>query len=173
MLFILFQLGSDRYALPARDVAEVLPLVSMKALPGAPAGVAGLVNYRGTAVPAIDLTALTLGRPAARRVSTRLLMLKYPHPRGGERLLGVIAERATEMIAKEPGDFHPTGIASEATRYLGPVAHDPRGLIQRVDVHALLTDGLRAALFPESGSDFQPLSAQTQRRQAAATGTAS
>jgi chemotaxis-related protein WspB len=150
MLFILFQLGSDRYALPARDVAEVLPMVAVKVLPGAPAGVAGLIDYRGTAVPAIDLSALALGRPAARRVSTRLLMVRYPHPRGGERLLGVIAERATETMVKEPGDFKPTGVTSEATRYLGPVAHDARGLIQRVDVQALLTDELRVALFPEN-----------------------
>ena len=28
MLFLLFQLDADRYALPARDVQEVLPLVS-------------------------------------------------------------------------------------------------------------------------------------------------
>ncbi len=67
MLFILFQLGSDRYALPAGQVAEVLPLVALKALLGAPAGVAGLIDYRGTAVPVIDLSALALGRPAALR----------------------------------------------------------------------------------------------------------
>lgn len=149
MLFILFQLGSDRYALPAREVAEVLPLVAVKALPGAPAGVAGLIDYRGAAVPAIDLSALALGRAAARRVSTRVLMVRYTPPRGGERLLAVIAEHATETLRKAPGDFKPTGVTSDATRYLGPVASDARGLIQRVEVSALLTDALRAALYPE------------------------
>ena len=175
MLFILFQLGSDRYALPARDVAEVLPLISVKAFPGAPAGVAGLVDYRGTAVPVIDLSLLALGRPAARRVSTRLLMVRYPLPRGGERLLGVIAERATEMIAKEPADFHPTGVTGETTRFLGSIAHDPRGMIQRVDVPALLTDRLRAALFAESdgGLPSRPAAAQPPRHGAAVIRSAS
>ncbi len=148
MLFLLFQLGSDRYALPAGEVAEVLPLVALKGLPGAPTGVAGLIDYRGTAVPVVDLCALALGRPAAHRVSTRVLMVKYPHARGDVRLLGVIAERATETIARAPADFQPTGVASEKTRYLGPVAHDARGLIQRVEIGALLTAELRAALFP-------------------------
>jgi len=148
MLFILFQLGADRYALPAREVAEVLPLVALKEIPGTPRGVAGLIDYRGHAVPVIDLSALALGHRAALRVSTRVLMVKYPLPRGGgTRLLGLIAERATETIAKQPADFQPTGVASEATRYLGPVAHDTRGLIQRIEVDALLTDELRAALF--------------------------
>jgi len=149
MLFVLLQIGSDRYALPACDVVEVLPMMTLKSLPGAPAGVAGLVDYRGAAVPVIDLSALALGRPAARRVSTRLLMVKYPHPVVGERRLGVIAERATEMITRAPDDFRPTNVSSKATRYLGPVTHDARGLIQRVDVQALLTDELCAALFPE------------------------
>ena len=155
MLFLLFQLDADRYALPARDVTEVLPLLSVKTLPGAPAGVVGLINYRGLAVPALDLALLALGRPAARRVSTRILVVNYPHPDGRERLLGVIVERATEMIAKEPGEFRPIGIASPAARYLGPVAQDPRGMIQRVDVGALLTDELRAALYPD-GADLPP-----------------
>jgi chemotaxis-related protein WspB len=157
MLFILFHLGSERYALPAREVVEVLPLISVKTVPGAPAGVVGLVDYRGTAVPAIDLCQLALSRPAARRVSTRLLIAKYPHPRQGERLLGVIVEHATETITKEPNDFQPTGIATAATGFLGPITRDPHGLIQLVRVDALLTDVLRAALFPATDGDSRPL----------------
>ena len=153
MLFILFQLDSDYYALSALDVEEVLPLLAVKAIPGAPVGVAGLIDYRGTPVPVIDLSALVLGRPAARRVSTRLLLVKYPLPRGGERLLGVVVERATETIAKAPSDFQTTGIAGSTVRFLGPVSRDARGLIQRIEVPALLTDGLRAALYPETGDD--------------------
>jgi chemotaxis-related protein WspB len=169
MLFILFQLGSDRYALPARDVAEVLPLISVKVLPGAPTGVAGLVDYRGAAVPTIDLSALAFGRPSARRVSTRLLMVRYPHPRGGERLLGVIAEHATEMLAKEPGDFQPTGITTETSRYLGPIVHDARGMIQRVEVAGLLSAELRAALFKED--ETAPLPVPPPQLESAAAGS--
>lgn len=146
MLFILFQLGADRYALPAGRVAEVLPLVALKALPGAPAGVAGLMDYRGAAVPVVDLSALALGRPAAARVSTRVLMVR--HGAGEGRLLGVIAERATGTIVLRPDEFQPTGVANDGARYLGPVAAHPGGLIQRVELEALLTPALQAALFP-------------------------
>ena len=38
MLFLLFQLGNDRYALDASRVVEVLPLVELKHLPLAPRG---------------------------------------------------------------------------------------------------------------------------------------
>ena len=45
MLFLLFELGRDRYALDALQVAEVLPLLALKEMPLAPPGVAGLLNY--------------------------------------------------------------------------------------------------------------------------------
>lgn len=150
MLFILFQLGADRFALPAADLVEVLPLVSLKALPGAPSGVAGLMDYRGAPVPVVDLSLLALGVPAARRVSTRVLMARYPAGEGAERWLGLIAERATEMLSRAPGEFRPVALAAERTRFLGPVTRDERGFIQRVEVAELLDDTLRAALFPET-----------------------
>jgi chemotaxis-related protein WspB len=56
MLFLLFQLGEERYALDTSHVAEVLPLVAITPIPQAPTGVAGLFNYRGAPVPAIDLS---------------------------------------------------------------------------------------------------------------------
>ena len=147
MLFLLFQLAADRYALPARDVLEVLPMVTLKALPGAPVGIAGLMDYRGTPVPVVDVSALALGRPAAARVSTRLLMVRYTAPGGEEKPLGLLAEHATEMMNRAPSDFQPAGVGSKETRYLGPVASDPRGLIQRVEIAELLNDQLRAVLF--------------------------
>lgn len=150
MLFLLFQLGGDRYALDAGQVVEVLPLVALKALPGAARGVAGLLDYRGTAVPVVDLAALALGTAAAARVSTRLLIVRYPSPAGDKRLLGLLAERTTETIKRDPADFQPIGVANGGAPYLGPVLHDPRGLIQRVEIGELLDAELRAVLFPET-----------------------
>lgn len=151
MLFLLFQLGTDRYALAAQDVVEVLPLIALKQLPHAPHGVAGLLNYRGQPVPVLDLSLLALDRPAAQRVSTRLLITRCDVPdatgRPAQKLLGLLVERATEAVAKDPTDFVPAGVDSPAARYLGPVAPDPRGFIQRIDLAVLLTDELRAALF--------------------------
>ncbi|MBI5691831.1 MAG: purine-binding chemotaxis protein CheW [Verrucomicrobia bacterium] len=150
MLYLLFHLDADRYAFPARDVKEVLPLVSTKALPGAPAGIVGAVNFRGMAVPVLDLAQLALGRPSARRVSTRLLIVNYPHPDGRHCLLGVTVERATEMISRDPAEFRPVGVATAGARYLGPVIQDAGGMIQRIEIAELLTAELREALFPEA-----------------------
>jgi chemotaxis-related protein WspB len=167
MLFLLFQLGSDRYALPANEVVEVLPLVALKHVPHAPRGIVGLLNYRGEPVPVFDLSLLALGRPVAHRVSTRLLITRWApeksktcsgetrsfgklgqaDSRSSTRLLGLAVERATETVEKDAKDFQRAGFVSADAPYLGPVAQDARGFIQRVELNALLDQNLRAALF--------------------------
>src|SRR5437899_1716431 len=121
MLFLLFQLGKDRYALEASRVVEVVPLLMLRCLPHAPKGVAGVFNYRGRPVPAVDLSELTLGRPARERLSTRIIVVNYPDAAGQSHLLGLVAEHATEMLRKEMKDFVDPGVKIAAAPYLGPV----------------------------------------------------
>ena len=147
MLFILFQLGRDRYALDAAQVAEVLPLVQVKKIPHAPAGVAGVFTYRGAPVPVLDLSLLALGRAARSRLSTRVLLVNFPDAGGAKRLLGLIAENATETLRREAADFVASGVKADGAPYLGPVATDERGLIQWVEADKLLPASVREALF--------------------------
>jgi chemotaxis-related protein WspB len=151
MLFILFQIGRDRYALSAGSIIEVLPLMNLKSVPRAPAGVAGLLNYHGTPVPIIDLNEMTLAEPAARRFSTRIILVKYPFEAQHTHALGLIAEHATKMIRRSIQDFTETGVESDAAPYLGRVANDPGGLIQRIEIERLLTPEVRDVLFRELG----------------------
>ena len=147
MLFLLFQLGNDRYALKAADVVEVVPLLALKELPQAPKGVAGIFNYRGRAVPAVDLCALTLGHPASERLSTRIIIVQHTDQHGKNHLLGLIAENATEMLRKEPNEFSDSGLRLNSAPYLGPVLMDPRGAIQMVHHQRLLPKPVRELLF--------------------------
>jgi chemotaxis-related protein WspB len=149
MLFILFQIGRDRYALSASGIIEVLPLINLKRVPCAPAGVAGVLNYHGTPVPVIDLNEMTLAEPAAQRLSTRIILVKYPLEAQHPHPLGLIVEHATNMIRRSTQDFVETGVESENAPYLGRVANDTGGLIQWIEVERLLTPELRDVLFRE------------------------
>jgi chemotaxis-related protein WspB len=139
VLFLVFQLGEHRYAIDASQIAEVLPLVAINTIARAPEEVAGIFVYRGAPVPVIDLSQLFEGRPAERRLSTRVIIVRYPSGSGDTRLLGLIAEKATETIRREACDFVDSGVLNERAPYLGSVATDARGLVQRVDVARLLT----------------------------------
>jgi chemotaxis-related protein WspB len=134
-------------------VAEVLPLVTIKHIPQAPPAVAGIFNYRGAPVPVVDVSQLALGRPAERRLSTRIVLVHHEDDDGERRLLGLIVERVTQTVRREEADFVPSGVTSEGAAYLGPVATDERGLLQRVDAAALLPESIRASLFKSSKAD--------------------
>ncbi len=134
MLFLLFQLGADRYALDIRQIAEVLPVVQITPIPNLPAAVAGVFNYRGVPLPVIDLSQLILRRPALNRYTTRLIIVHYPDASGAARLLGLVAERATETVRRDPADFVTAGGGGPAAPNAGPFAIDSAGFIQRADM---------------------------------------
>ena len=150
MLFLVFRLGQDRYALDATDVVEVVPLVHIKRLPHAPPGLAGLIDYRGEAVPVIDLSELALRQPAQRRMSTRIILLR--HRDGSVPLLGLIAEKATTTLRREAAEFIATGVRNDGAPYLGPICTDGGGILQWVDAQQLLSPELRHAIDAEQAT---------------------
>lgn len=120
MLFLHFRIGQDNVALAAEAIVEIVPLVEVKATRQATAGQMSF-DYRGRFIPAVDLCQRELGRPARRRLSTRIVVVR--DERGD--LVGLIAEHATTMLRIDPADF-------------APFARGPEGLIQRVWLQDLL-----------------------------------
>lgn len=147
VLFLLFHLDRDRYAIEAGQVVSVLPLVRIKTIPHSPAAVAGLFDYHGELVPLIDLCELALGRAARRLLSTRIIVVNYPGREGAPRKLGLIAEQVLETLRRDPHEFEASAIDSPHASYLGPVLSDARGPIQRIEVGELLTEPVRELLF--------------------------
>lgn len=146
MLFLLMQLDGNRYAIDIRQIVEVLPLVDCKPVLGAPAGVAGIIDYGGTAVPIVDLSQVLAGRPARRRLSTRIVLVRRAPASGSNGLLGLIAERATDTMRCDPAVFRPSGVAQRSPPQLGGVVLDAAGAVHLIDVGTLLPEAVREAL---------------------------
>jgi chemotaxis-related protein WspB len=136
MLVLLFEVGADRYAIDVGRVVEVLPLVEFRRVPHAPPEVAGVFDFRGIPVPAVDLAMLTLGRPADRRLSTRVIVVRGADHTG--QILALITERTTATERRMPHEFQSSGVLNPRAPYLGPVAGDARGLLQLIDVTRIL-----------------------------------
>ncbi|RKS23478.1 chemotaxis-related protein WspB [Pseudomonas sp. WPR_5_2] len=154
-LFLVFRIGSERYALQAIEVAEVLPRLPLKPIAHAPHWVAGVFAWRGAVVPVIDLSALTFGTPAQARTSTRLVLVHYrPDDNAQAQLLGLILEQATDTLRCNPAEFQPYGLDNRQAPYLGPVREDAQGLLQWVRVADLLDERVRALLFPTPPLDL-------------------
>jgi len=153
-LYLIIRIGADRYAIDSSLVQEVVSLVRLKALPGAPVGVAGIMNYRTDAVPVIDLNLVALGTPTSPRIATRIVVVRHATDGvdGQSELLGLLVPQATETRRIDDDEFVDAGMATDGAVYLGPVVTTPEGVIQRVAVGALLTAELRDALFRSAGA---------------------
>jgi chemotaxis-related protein WspB len=147
VLFLVIRLGVDRYAIDTSEVIEVLPLVRMKELPGAPTGVAGVMNFRDDAVPVVDLNMLALGSRTPTRLTTRIVIVRYE---AEASVLGLLVPEAAEVLRLDADAFVDAGVSNDGARYLGSVLTTPEGVIQRVTVAALLTSELRDALFRQT-----------------------
>lgn len=157
MLFVLFHLGKDRYALEAGRVVEIVPLLALKKFPQSPRGLAGMFIYRGRPVPALDLCELTLGRPAVEQLSTRILIVNYGPPPGAEQLIGLIAERATETIRRDLKEFVTADGQVAAPPFLGPMLTDEHGVIQLINPEKIMQERAQTLLFaPPTEADHAP-----------------
>lgn len=149
MLFVVFQAGNASYALAARQVITVVPFVTLRPCPGAPAYVAGLANYRGIGVPILDLGRLVGGAPCAVCLSTRIIMTSYAGGQNQERIIGLLAETVMETVERQESDFSQTGVAASGTSCLGKLAVSGTGFIQSVVVEQLVPKELERMLFAE------------------------
>jgi chemotaxis-related protein WspB len=146
VLVLVIQIGPDRYALDARQVREVVPAVALRAVPHAPAEVAGLASWRGQVAPVIDLVRLLHGVPCPARMSSRMVVVDYAS-NGGKRPLGLLAEQITDVDRIDDRAVEEPGVTIPDARYLGKVFRTAGGLVQLVEVKALLSEALRAMLW--------------------------
>lgn len=149
MLYLLLHLGNDGYALDARRIVEVVPMVNLKPLPHAQDYVAGLFDYRGQLVPVIDLCQLACQRTCRAYQTTRIILVEYTNPAGATHTLGLLAEGVTETIKIKESDLQDGGIHLPEAPYLGGLSKTTQGLIQLIDIGQLLPRELQDNLFAE------------------------
>ena len=147
MLYLLFHVKNESYAVDVRNVIEVVPWVKLRSIPKAPDYVAGLLNYRGESVPVLDLCMLLHNQNCAAVFGSRIVLAKYLDARGAIRVLGLLAEQVTETMQCDAEEFRPSTLVHTEAPYLREVITYRDHLVQRVDVNALLPAEVQALLF--------------------------
>jgi purine-binding chemotaxis protein CheW len=130
-----FFLGAEVYGLPLGQLREVARVAHLRKVPGAPAGVAGLVNLRGEILCALDVRAI-LGLGAQPPVDTPFLVALrgFPDP------LGLIVDSIADIYSVAPGDIEPppaTWPAERAACFLG-TARVAAGLMGLLDLSRVI-----------------------------------
>lgn len=152
MLLLTFIAGSNRHAVDAARVVELVPRVALRAVPHAPEHLAGLLVYRGRVVPVIDLGAL-LGSGLCRdRLATRIILVETAAadptaPNSRRRMLGLIAEQVSDLLTIRPEQAVPPPLILPQAPYLGPIVQTERGqIVQILWIEALESAALKGAL---------------------------
>ena len=147
MLLLLFQAGSNRFGINAENILEVAPSVTMHRPPGAPLHIAGVMDYRGTPVPVVDMSAICSGNPSKPFLSTRIILTHYQVPGGKRRVLGLLAEKVTETLPCEKNDFVASGISLPDSPFLGEIKLSETEPIQLINPETILPEAIRETLF--------------------------
>lgn len=130
VLHIVFKVGGTEYVLPASDVVEMESYVGATRIPGTAAHVAGLVQIRGKVIPVVDLRA-RFGLPALERtLDSRVIVVRQ-----GERLVGLLADSARDIMKIRPADFRapPEMVTEQASGFVDSIAQAGQRLVMRVD----------------------------------------
>lgn len=153
MKVLAFHIGRERYALPLTAVLRVLPVARLKALPGAPHYVPGLLDLQGEVIPVIDLSRLAGTPPDAVRYDTRILLVEVAAA-GRLRRLGLKAERVTG-VADIGAELRDGGVL--AAPWLGGLAAGDTdasgraaGMLQLIEPDRLLAPEVETLLFGEA-----------------------
>lgn len=143
MLMLLFWIGTERWAIAAADIKDVLPLVKLQPVPHSHPELAGLLNYRGEMVRTLDISKVITRQAAPLIMSSRIVVVQV-----ADQHLALVVERAEETTRLvETNELIKPGSYSQAT------LKDQQGVVQQLALSPLLEHALK-----KSPAQAQPLS---------------
>lgn len=146
MHVVIFQLAEQRYAIPVTDIAQLIEMVAITALPNAPETVSGVINVRGKIVPIIDLRQ-RLNLPLQEYALHTPIMLVTLE----EHMLGIVVDKVLQVreisatMWETPPQIMPANLTTDAKFIVGVAKMDDYLLII-LNIRALLTKPERVLL---------------------------
>jgi purine-binding chemotaxis protein CheW len=133
-----FELDSRLHAFRAEHVVQVVQMVEISPLPGAPADIEGIVNVRGSVVPVFDLRT-RLGLPARPIDPAQHLVILA----SGARASAVRVDSVEDFISIDDGDIAASiadsGLGGAAPRHVAGIAATTDGTTIIYDLAAFLS----------------------------------
>jgi purine-binding chemotaxis protein CheW len=144
---LVFEVASQRYALPTRDVRELVRAVTITPLPDAPPVIEGVVNVRGRVLPVLDIRA-RFGLPARPLEPSDHFIVASAGTRG----VILRVDRATHLARVDEACIQGRESVGAGGGYVAGVAKMEGGLVLIHDVATFLSAAesasLEAALAP-------------------------
>ncbi len=104
--YLTFTLAGEEFGITILKVREIIAYESLTRVPGAPAGVRGVMNLRGSVIPVVDLAVLFGLSGGAVTPRTCIVVVEVAQEEG-QSVMGVIADAVSEVITLGSGDVEP------------------------------------------------------------------
>lgn len=99
-------IGGEEYAIGILRVKEILQLDALTRIPGAPPGVRGVINVRGSVVPVADL-ATRFGLEETPLTRTTCVVIVETDIEGLSSVIGLMAESVSQVLDLRSEDIQP------------------------------------------------------------------
>jgi purine-binding chemotaxis protein CheW len=129
-----FEVGNNRFALPADGVREVVRAVAIAALPKAPPIVEGIINFRGTLVPVLDVRQ-RFRLPLAPLAPQQHLIIAQV----GKRLVALRVDRALDLVVVDQDAIESPAQSAPGAEYVSGIARLADGLLVIHDLERFLS----------------------------------
>jgi purine-binding chemotaxis protein CheW len=133
---IVFQLGTEEYAVPITDVQEIIMMQNATRIPKSPSFVEGVINLRGHIIPVIDgrkkfnFDNISLNHTN----ETRIMILEID-----QEMIGLIVDSVSEVIHLSSTDIEPPPIEmDDETDFLWGVGKYNNRLLILLNPHKFL-----------------------------------
>lgn len=141
-----FTVGDQHYGLPVESVLQIIEMVAVTPLPGAPEIVAGIINFHGQVVPLIDMRLRLSQPPQPYTLRTPIIIAQLD-----DRLAGLVVDAVMDVVELSPQQLRdPEQILSKELApqplYLAAVAPLAEGLLPILDPGAILPQREKEAL---------------------------
>ena len=129
-----FEVGASRFALRAGLVREVVRAVAIAALPKAPPIVEGIINFRGTLVPVLDIRQRFRLPPAPLALEQHLIIAQ-----ADGRLVALRVDRALDLVVVDEDAIESAARVAPGTEYVAGIAKLTDGLLVIHDLESFLS----------------------------------
>ncbi len=136
IILVIFQIGSDLFAIEVQQIREILRIPDIIRIPNAPPFVEGIINLRGFAVCVLDLHKRFQISPSVENKGRRILVIDLK-----DRSLGLIVDKVHEVLHMPSGDLQriPPELTSLESRFLKGVASINKSLVLIIDAEKMFS----------------------------------
>jgi purine-binding chemotaxis protein CheW len=139
--YLTFRLETEEFGMPILRVREIIGVMPITRVPGAPKAIRGVINLRGKVIPVMDLRERFGFPPKEYGPHTCIIVVQFAGPGGVEMLRGMVVDEVSEVVnlAAEQLEPPPTyGLPVSTETVLGIGKYQERVLVL-LDTETLLS----------------------------------